>query len=202
MERNARGGGGRPMGQDRMLEMDKRGIDIQVLHVNGFWWYEADDRDLADKIVNTQDTGMSKWCAAHSDRFVGFTSPSLQFPDLAAQQVERAVKQLGLKGVAIGGHVRGEPLSLPKYDVFWGKVQDLGLLVFEHPGGADNVAKMGAWEGPGDLGNIIGNPLETIMFFSHLIYEGTLDKFPGLKIIGAHGGGYLTFLLGTHGRGL
>ncbi len=196
MERNARGGGGRPMGADRMLEMDKRGIDVQVLHVNGFWWYGTDDRDLAAKIVDTQDTGMSKWCAAHSDRFVGFTSPALQFPDLAAQQMEHAVKQLGMKGVAIGGHVQGEPLSMPKYDPFWAKAQELGILVFEHPGGAENVAKMGAFDGAGDLGNIIGNPLETIMFFSHLIYDGTLDKFPGLKVIGAHGGGYLPSYLG------
>jgi aminocarboxymuconate-semialdehyde decarboxylase len=195
MERNARGAGGRPLGPDRIAELDKRGIDVQVMHVNAFWWYAA-DRDLATKIVETQDQGLSKWCAAHSDRFAALSSPALQFPDLAAQQAEHAVKQLGLKGVAVGGHVDGEPLSMPKYDPFWAKVQELGVLVFMHPNGAENVAKMGAFEGAGDLGNIIGNPLETIMFFSHLVYDGTLDKFPGLKIIGAHGGGYLPSYLG------
>ena len=46
-------------------------------------------------------------------------------------------------------------------------------------------------QGKGGLGNTIGNPLETTVFFSHLIFEGTLDRFPGLKICGAHGGGYL-----------
>ena len=194
LERNARGGG-RAMGPDRIAEMDKRGIDVQALDINAFWWYEA-DRDLATKIVQVHDEGLSKWCTAHSDRFVAFTSPALQFPDLAAEQVEHAVKQLGMKGVAIGGHVKGEPLSMAKYDPFWAKVQELGVIVFMHPNGAENVAKPDGFAGAGDLGNIIGNPLETILFFSHLIYDGTLDKFPGLKICGAHGGGYLPSYLG------
>jgi aminocarboxymuconate-semialdehyde decarboxylase len=194
LERFARGGG-RALGQDRLDEMDKRGIDLQVLDINTFWWYAA-DRDLATKIVQTQDEGLSKWCAAHPDRFVAFTSPSLQFPELAAQQVEHAVKDLGMRGVAVGGHVAGEPLSMPKYDPFWAKVQETGVMVFMHPQNADNVAKKDAFAGPGDLGNIIGNPLETQLFLAHLIFDGTLDRFPGLKICGAHGGGYLPSYLG------
>jgi aminocarboxymuconate-semialdehyde decarboxylase len=194
MARFARAGG-RALGPDRIQELDKRGIDVQVLDINTFWWYQA-DRDLATKIVQTQDEGLSKWCAAHSDRFVAFTSPALQFPDLAAEQLEHAVKQLGMRGAAIGGHVDGEPLSMPKYDPFWAKAQELGVLVFMHPNGAENIAKPGAFQGAGDLGNIIGNPLETILFLSHLIYDGTLDRFPGLKICGAHAGGYLPSYLG------
>lgn len=194
LERYARGGG-RALGPDRIQELDKRGIDIQALDINAFWWYAA-DRDLATKIVQVHDEGLSKWCAAHPDRFVAFTSPALQFPDLAVQQIDHAVKQLGMRGVAIGGHVAGEPLSLPKYDPFWAKVQELGVIVFMHPNGAENVAKMGAFDGAGDLGNIIGNPLETTLFFSHLIFDGTLDRFPSLKICGAHAAGYIASYLG------
>jgi aminocarboxymuconate-semialdehyde decarboxylase len=186
---------GRPLGADRIQELDKRGLDVQALSVNTFWWYGA-DRDLAAKIVQVQDEGLSKWCAAHPDRFVAFTSPALQFPDLAAQQAEHAVKNLGMRGVAIGGHVAGEPLSMPKYDPFWAKVQELGVMVFMHPNNAENVAKMDAFAGAGDLGNVIGNPLETGVFFTHLIFDGTLDRFPRLKICGAHAGGYLPSYLG------
>ena len=89
LERFARGGG-RALGPDRIQELDKRGIDMQALDINTFWWYSA-DRDLATKIVQVHDEGLSKWCAAHPDRFVAFTSPALQFPDLAAQQAELAV---------------------------------------------------------------------------------------------------------------
>jgi aminocarboxymuconate-semialdehyde decarboxylase len=193
----ARNANGRPMGDERIWEMDKRGIDIQVLDINGFWWYRVKDRELADKIVRTADQGLAAWCKAHPDRFVALSSPSMQFPDLAAAQLENAVKQLGLRGAAIGGHVNGESLSDPKYDVFWAKAQELNVPVFEHPGGADNVLKENAWQGTrGDLGNIIGNPLETTVFFSRLIFDGTLDKFPNLKIIGAHGGGYLPSYVG------
>jgi aminocarboxymuconate-semialdehyde decarboxylase len=193
----ARNAGGRAMGDERIWEMDKRGIDTQVLSINGYWWYAVKDRELADKIVRTADQGLAAWCKAHSDRFVALSSPSLQFPDLAAAQLEYAVKQLGHRGASLGGHVNGESLSDPKYDPFWAKAQELNVPVFEHPGGAENVLKENAWQGTkGDLGNIIGNPLETTIFFSRLIFDGTLDKFPNLKIIGAHGGGYLPSYVG------
>ena len=187
--------GARPLGPDRIQEMDKRGIDVQAVDVNTFWWYQA-DRDLAAKIVQTHDEGLAKWCEAHADRFVAFTSPALQFPDLAAQQLEHAVKQLGMRGTAIGGHVNGESLSMPKYDPFWAKVQELNVPVFMHPNNAENIAKPGALEGSGDLGNVMGNPLETTLFLSRLIFDGTLDRFPRLKICAAHAGGYLPSYLG------
>ncbi|MGH9203588.1 MAG: amidohydrolase family protein, partial [Vicinamibacterales bacterium] len=97
---------------------------------------------------------------------------------------------------SIGGHVNGEDLSLPKYDVFWAKAAELGVPVVMHPGGADNIIKEGALRGRGDLGNIIGNPLETTYFLSRLIFDGTFDKFPSLRVCAAHAGGYLPSYLG------
>jgi len=188
--------GTKPLGADRIQELDQRGIDIQALDVNFYWWYAASDRDLAAKVVETHDQALAKWCAAHPDRFVAFSSPALQFPDLAAQQAEHAIKRLGMRGVSIGGHVAGEPLSAAKYDPFWAKIQELGVMVFMHPNNAENVAKPDALAGAGDLGNVVGNPLETHVFLTHLIFDGTLDRFPGLKICGAHGGGYLPSYLG------
>lgn len=187
--------GGRALGPERIRELDKRGIDIQVLDINTFWWYQA-DRDLAAKIVDVHDKGLAEWCNSNHERFVALTSPTLQFPDLAAQQLERAVKNLGMVGAAIAGHVQGEPLSDPKYDPFWAKAQELEVMVFMHPNNAENVTKEGGLKGRGDLGNIIGNPLETSLFLSHMIYDGTLDKFPNLKLCAAHAGGYMPSYLG------
>jgi aminocarboxymuconate-semialdehyde decarboxylase len=65
-----------------------------------------------------------------------------------------------------------------------------------HPGGAENILKEGALGGRGDLGNIIGNPLETTYFLSRLIFDGVLDRFPGLRVCAAHAGGYLPSYLG------
>jgi aminocarboxymuconate-semialdehyde decarboxylase len=189
------GGGNQALGPQRVQLMDQRGIDIQALTINGYWWYAA-DRDLAKRIVLAQNEGLSKWVAAHSDRFVALASVALQHPDLAAEQLEDGVKRLGLRGASIGGHVNGEDASLPKFDPFWAKAAELGALVFMHPGGADNIIKDNALRGRGDLGNIIGNPLETTYFLSRMIFDGTLDRFPGLRICGAHAGGYLPSYLG------
>jgi aminocarboxymuconate-semialdehyde decarboxylase len=153
-------------------------------------------RELARRIVQAQNEGLSKWVSAHPDRFVAMASVALQHPDLAAQQLEDGVKRLGLRGASIGGHVNGEDLSAPKYDPFWAKATELGVPVVMHPGGADNIIKDGALRGRGDLGNIIGNPLETTYFLSRLIFDGTFDKFPTLKVCAAHAGGYLPSYLG------
>ena len=183
------------LGPQRLQVLDESGIDIQILTHQGGWWYTA-DRDLARKIVNVQNQKLAQWCSAHSDRFVGLASVALQHPEMAADQLDEAVKKLGLKGVGIAGHAGGEVPSTAKYDPFWNKVQELGVMVFVHPGGADNIIKEGAFRGRGDLGNIIGNPLETTFFLSRMIFDGALDRFPGVKLCAAHAGGYLPSYIG------
>lgn len=189
------GQGDNVLGPKRLQVMDQQGVDIQALSINGFWWYAA-ERDLARAIVQAQNEGLAKWVASHPDRFVAMASVALQHPELAAEQLRDAVGRLGLRGVSIGGHVNGEDPTLPKYDPFWATAAELGTLVFMHPGGATNIVKEGALGGRGDLGNIIGNPLETTYFLSRLIFDGTLDKFPALRVCAAHAGGYLPSYLG------
>jgi aminocarboxymuconate-semialdehyde decarboxylase len=183
------------LGPERLRVLDESGIDIQILTHQGGWWYNA-DRDLARRIVDVQNENLAKWCSAHSDRFVGLASVALQHPDLAAEQLDTAVKKMGLRGVGIAGHAGGEVPSTAKYDPFWTKVQELGVMVFVHPGGADNIIREGALRGRGDLGNIIGNPLETTFFLSRMIFDGALDRFPGVKFCAAHAGGYLPSYIG------
>ena len=181
---------------DRLALMDEQGVDIQALTINGFWWFEANDRGLARAICTAQNEGLAKWVGEHPDRFVAMASVPLQFPDLAAEVLEDAVTRLGARGVTLGGHVNGEDLSLPKYDPFWAKAAEMGELVFMHPGGADNIIKEGAFRGRGELGNIMGNPLETTYFLSRLIFDGVFDRHPGLRVCGAHAGGYLPSYFG------
>src|SRR5687767_11924700 len=176
LENSGGGGGNSILGPQRLQIMNQQGVDTQALSINGYWWYAA-DRELARAIVLAQNEGLARWVATHPDRFVAMASVALQFPDLAAEQLEDGVKRLGLRGVSIGGHVAGEDLSLPKFDPFWAKAAELGALVFMHPGGAENIVRAGALGGRGDLGNIIGNPLETTYFLSRLIFDGTLDRF-------------------------
>jgi predicted TIM-barrel fold metal-dependent hydrolase len=172
---------------ERFATMDEWGTDMQALSINPNWY--GVDRDIAAKMIQVQNEALAALCAKYPDRFVAFASVALQFPDLAVQQLEDGIKKYNLRGAAIGGHVNGDELSNPKFDPFWRKAEELGCLVFMHPQGIPEMDKRLA--GKGGLTNVIGNPLETTIFLSHLIFDGTLDKFPGLKICAAHGGGYL-----------
>ncbi len=102
-----------------------------------------------------------------------------------------AVKTFGFRGIGVGGSVAGEELANPKFHPFWAKCEELGVLVFMHPLGTLELEPSGRLAGNGLLTNTIGNPLETTIALSHLIFEGTLDRFPGLKICASHGGGFL-----------
>ena len=171
----------------RFAAMDAQAVDMEVLSINPNWYDR--DRDLAGQVVKIQNQKLAELCAANSDRFAGFASLTLQAPDLAVQELETAVKKQGLKGAAIGGNVNGAAFSDPKFNPVWAKAEELGAPLFIHPQGVPELNKLVA--GNGWLTNTIGNPLETTIALSHLIFEGTFDRFPGLKVIAAHGGGYL-----------
>lgn len=174
----------------RIGTMDREGIDVQVFSVNAFWY--SVERDLATRLIDLQNQKLAAICRTNSERYKAFASVALQFPDLAAQQMEDGIKKYGLSGVAIGGSVEGQELSDRKFDPFWAKAEELQALVFMHPqdsANATGIAKRA--QGSGVLANVIGNPLETTFFLSHMIMEGVLDRFPNLKILAAHGGGYL-----------
>ena len=93
---------------DRLTHMDKSGVDVEALSINPFW-YRA-ERDVAEQLIKVQNETLVEFCAGHPDRFVGFATAALQFPDLAAQQVEHAVKKLGFRGVGVAGGARGRLL--------------------------------------------------------------------------------------------
>jgi aminocarboxymuconate-semialdehyde decarboxylase len=181
---------GFPVEAERIGDMNKDGIDVQVLSINAFWY--GAERDLARRIFDVQSVKLSEMCRFSPGRFLGYAPVSLQFPELAAEQLEQGMKQLGLVGAAIGGSVEGEEIAAPRFDPFWKKAEELQALVFIHPQTAPQstgIAKR--VQGSGALGNVIGNPLETSIALAHLIFEGTLDRFPKVKICGAHGGGFL-----------
>jgi predicted TIM-barrel fold metal-dependent hydrolase len=171
----------------RLAAMDAQAVDIEVLSINPNWY--SRDRELAGQIVKIQNEKLAELCATKPDRFAAFASLTLQAPDLAVQELELAVKKQGLKGAAIGGAVNGEAFSDPKYHPVWAKAEELGVSLFIHPQGVPELNKQLA--GNGWLSNAIAFPVETTIALSHMIFEGTFDRFPRLKVIAAHGGGFL-----------
>ena len=189
-------GGPRLLEPSRLTMMDEWGIDVSAISANQYWWYAAEDRGLARDIIRVQDEGFAAWVERYPERFVALTSPALQFPDLAAEQLDYAVNELDFRGASIAGHVNGVVPASPEFDVFWAKCEELDVPVFVHPAGARNIVMEGGLDYRGDLGNIIGNPLETAFLLTRMIFDGTFDRFPNLKICGAHGGGFLPSYFG------
>ncbi len=173
--------------QARLRHMDEHGIDMQVVSLAPQYNYWA-DRSLAEKIVARQNEQIAAMCSAHADRLIGFGGLALQHPGLAVEQMEHGIKQQGFRGFEIGGSVNGDELANPKFNPVWAKAEELGILLLLHP--ATFVEGLKRFDGNGFLPNVVGNPLETTVAFTHLIFEGTLDRYPGLKICGSHGGGY------------
>src|ERR1051326_8218755 len=119
--------------------MDEQGIDVEALSINPTW-YSA-ERDVAERVVSIQNERLAEYCAINPDRFVAFASVALQFPDLAARQLEHGVKQLGLRGAAVGATVAQDEFADPKFHPFWAKAEELGVLIFLHPQGTPEIAR-------------------------------------------------------------
>ena len=115
----------------RIAAMDAQGIDVEALSINPYW-YRA-ERDAAAELIKVQNETLVEFCAANPERFVAFATAALQHPDLAAEQVEYAVKKLGFRGVGVGGSVAGEELANPRFHPFWAKAEELGVPLFIHP---------------------------------------------------------------------
>jgi len=144
----------------RLKAMDEQGIDVEALSINPNW-YKV-DRDVAKQIIKIQNEKLAEACAKNPDRFVAFATVALQFPDLAAEQLEEGAKKYGLRGAAIGGSVARLEISDPKFHPFWAKAEQLGVLVFIHPQADGAPAQLDQrFKGNGYLNNVIGNPLET-----------------------------------------
>jgi aminocarboxymuconate-semialdehyde decarboxylase len=183
--------------ETRLADMNATGVDMQVLSPSPTQYYYWAEEDLARELVRLQNEHIAAICAQHPERFVGLGTAALQHPQLAADQLEHAMRQLGLKGIEISTSVNGEELDAASLRPFWKKAEELAAVVFIHPFGTT----LGERVSTHYLSNIIGQPLETTLALSRLIFGGVLDRHPGLKIVAAHGGGYLPSYCGRSNHG-
>jgi aminocarboxymuconate-semialdehyde decarboxylase len=167
----------------RIAAMDAQGIDVEALSINPYW-YKA-ERDVAAQLIKLQNETLVEFCAANPDRFVAFATAALQHPDLAAEQVEHAVKKLGFRGVGVGGSVAGEELANPRFHPFWAKCEELGVWSSYPLGTRAPGQRPAGRQRPADQQSAARwkprCPVAPDL-------RGTLDRF-GLKICAAHGGG-------------
>jgi aminocarboxymuconate-semialdehyde decarboxylase len=168
----------------RLADMDAMGMDVQLVGPMPMHHYWAPP-PLAQQLARVTNDAVAGHCGAAPDRLCGLATVPLQHPDLAVRELEHAVRELGLKGVSVSTNVEGRKLSDAALDPVWEAAAALGAVIFIHPWGCSIGSRLGAQF----LG--VGQPVETTLALSHLIFGGTLDRHPGLKVLAAHGGGYL-----------
>jgi aminocarboxymuconate-semialdehyde decarboxylase len=176
----------------RLMAMDAAGVDIQAVSVIPTQYHYWADRALASEIVSAVNEHIAAMAREQPDRLVGLATVALQHPDLAAAQLTEAVGRLGLRGVEISTSAAGRDFSDPFFEPFFAAAAELGAFVFIHPWGCSLGERLSPWY----LGNIIGQPAETTLALSHLIFGGVLDRHPDLIVCAAHGGGYLPQYIG------
>ncbi len=175
--------------EERLKDMDRMGVDIQAVCPAPYHYFYFTEPDLGASLAREVNEGIAQLTYDHPDRFVGLGSVPLQNAELAVKELEYAVKKLGLKGVEICTNVNGKNLTDPslKLEKFFAKAAELGVVIFMHPLGYTQGERLTNHY----LNNVIGNPLETTVAVSHLIFDGVIARHPKIKFITAHGGGFL-----------
>ncbi|MFC4112907.1 amidohydrolase family protein [Nonomuraea zeae] len=181
---------------DRLTAMDATGVDVQIVSPSPSHYHYWAGRELAADVCRLAAEGVAGHVAQAPGRLRGLGLAPLQHPDLLVTALDQALG-LGLEGVEISSHAPGRDLSDPAYEPFWARAAESGAVVFLHPFGCTLDERLDHWY----LSNIVGQPVENAVALSHLIFSGVLDRHPGLKLLAAHGGGYLPYYLGRADHG-
>ena len=173
----------------RLKDMDRMGIDIQAVSPAPHQTYYWTEPGMGAELSRAVNERLAEVVAQHPDRFVALGTVPLQDASLAIAELEHCVRKLGMRGVEINPSVKGMELTDAKLalDKFFAAVQALDVIIFMHPIGFTQGERLVDHY----FSNIIGNPLETTVAASHLIFDGVMERHPKLKIVLPHGGGYL-----------
>ncbi|KUM67657.1 amidohydrolase family protein [Streptomyces griseorubiginosus] len=175
----------------RLAAMDAQGVDVQLVSPSPSHYHYWADEETAEKVFRRANEATAAHCAQAPGRLHGLGLVPLQHPEQAVRALEHALEQ-GLSGVEISSHAPGRELSDPAYEPLWTRAAQRGAIVFLHPFGCTLDERLDQWY----LSNVVGQPVENAVALSHLIFSGVLDRHPGLKLIAAHGGGYLPTHIG------
>lgn len=181
----------------RVRHMDEHGIDAAVVSIGQATNYAWAPADLAREVAAFSNDDLARGSAEFPGRIYGIAQVPLQDPAGAVAEATRAVQELGLKGVQLLSSVEGRNLDQIGFDPVFARIEELGVPIFLHPYGLLNESRMSAYY----LANVVGFPAEQAMAAASLIFGGVLDRYPGLRVLLAHGGGAFPYILGRIARG-
>ncbi|MGI9493077.1 MAG: amidohydrolase family protein [Geminicoccaceae bacterium] len=172
---------------DRLKVLDAQGIDFQLVAPPPFQCYYQSPAEECVKGSRMVNDRLAAWVGKRPDRFAALGTLPMSDPDEAINELERCMGSLGMKGVEVLTNIDGEELASPRFEPVWKKAEALGALVMIHPNGFTHGERFRDYY----FSNVVGNPLETSLALHHLIFSGTLERCPDLKILAVHGGGFL-----------
>jgi aminocarboxymuconate-semialdehyde decarboxylase len=173
----------------RLKDMDASGVDVHVLSATPqTYLYNLGD-ELSATVAAIQNDQMAKHIAAHPGRFMGFATLPMASPTRAADELKRAITTLGLRGAMFASNVKGVNLDDPSLEPLWATAQELGAFMFVHPNNIAGADRLKSYY----LANLIGNPLDTTIAAACLYFGGVMDRYPKVKVMLAHGGGFTPY---------
>ena len=176
----------------RLASMDAQGIDVQWVSASPNHFYPWAEEQLAVWIAQEANRLIAEHVANAPDRMTGLGVVPLQHPSRILECVDDAILGRGLAGIEISSFAGDVELSDPRLEPMWARIAELGAVVFLHPFGCSLDERLDRFY----LANTVGQPTENAVALSHLIFSGVLDRHPDLKLVAAHGGGYLPFAIG------
>jgi aminocarboxymuconate-semialdehyde decarboxylase len=182
----------------KLSAMDRKGIDISVISPAPPMFYYWADADLALDVAGLVNDGVADMVGARPDRLRGMATVPMQHPDAAVAELERVVRAYGFKAVEIGTSIEGAQLAEERFRPLLRRASELNVFVFAHPYYVGAKSGLESYY----LTNLIGNPLDTTVMLANLMFSGRLDELPDLKIVLAHGGGFIPYQIGrlVHGH--
>lgn len=178
--------------------MDRKGIDVSVISPAPPMFYYWADAGLALEVAGLVNDGVADMVGAKPDRLRGMATVPMQHPDAAVAELERVVRAYGFKAVEIGTSIEGAQLAEERFRPLLRRAAELNVFVFAHPYYVGAKSGLESYY----LTNLIGNPLDTTVMLANLMFSGRLDELPDLKIVLAHGGGFIPYQIGrlVHGH--
>lgn len=176
----------------RLEDMDRQGVDMQVLSVpptEYFYWLDAEP---AVRACRLQHERLAEVVAAYPDRFAGLANLPMDHPKLALDVMDEAKRELGFNGFEISADVNGRELDDRRFDPVWERAVELEMTVVLHPQGFTQGERMGDYY----LVNVVCMPLASTLAVTRMILGGVWERHPDLKLVVVHGGGYLPYYFG------